>query len=207
MHKRKRQGPFQTAKPLILGSGSPRRAELLQGLGLDFRIVITNTTEAPFRQGNPEDYALEIAESKIRCVSQDFPEDWIIAADTIVVIDKHVLGKPNTKAEAHSMLRQLSGHWHVVISAFCVGHRNKGAFRKRAVQSRVKMRRLTESEIWSYIDTGEPMDKAGSYAIQGMGAFMIEEMQGSYTNVVGLPLSELVDVLLSLQIIRPTLEF
>ncbi len=189
--------------PLILASGSPRRQEFLQILGLDFRIVVSNTEEPLFAGGDPSEYVMEVSETKARIVSRSHPEHWVLGADTVVVINGKVLGKPRTTMEAAVMLEQLSGRWHEVYSGFCIVHQETGALVKEAVRSRVRMRELSAAEIASYVATGEPMDKAGGYAIQGIGAFMVDKIEGSYTNVVGLPLSELVDAMEHRGIIRP----
>ncbi|MDP2992015.1 MAG: Maf family protein [Deltaproteobacteria bacterium] len=203
MDTKKRPSPFQTTAPLILASGSPRRQDFLRTLGLKFEVVVSHVEEAPFLDGDPARYALEMAEAKARAVSCSHPRSWVVAADTIVIIGHEVLGKPKTEKEAISMLGRLSGRWHEVISAFCLLHHEKGAAYKKAVQSRVKIKRLTAAEVTSYVVTGEPMDKAGAYAVQGIGAFMVEKIEGSYTNVVGLPLSELIGAMQAVDIIRP----
>lgn len=203
MHTRKCPGPFQATSSLILASESPRRHVLLRTLGLKFKVVVSQVEEVPFTDGDPSRYALEMAEAKARAVSSIYPRNWVLAADTIVIIGCKVLGKPKSEEEAVAMLRRLSGRWHEVVSAFCLLHQEGGAECRRAVQSAVKIKRLSDAEIRSYVATGEPMDKAGAYAVQGLGAFMIEKIKGSYTNVVGLPLSELVEAMQSLGIIRP----
>ncbi|MFH1147331.1 MAG: Maf family protein [Pseudomonadota bacterium] len=203
MHKRECRGPFQTSCPLVLASGSPRRLEFLRNLGLEFRVVSSDVPEPPFDGEDPAAYALSMAESKGVFVAAMHPETWIVSADTIVVTDRQVLGKPKTSEEAASMLQSLSGRWHEVISAFCIMNQSRRKSYGKSVQSRVKFKKLTAAEIKSYVATGECMDKAGAYAVQGMGAFMIEKIQGSYTNVIGLPLCELVDGLLYFGIITP----
>lgn len=205
MRKRKHRGPFQASCPLVLASGSPRRREFLHNIGLEFRVVSSDIPEPPFEKEDPLAYALAMAEKKGIMVSGMYPESWIISADTIVVTGKQVLGKPKTAEEAAAMLRALSGRWHQVISAFCIMNQSRSQALKNSVQSRVKFKKLTAPEIKSYVATGECMDKAGAYAVQGVGAFMIEKIEGSYTNVVGLPLCELVDGLLSLGIIKPVI--
>ncbi len=120
---------------------------------------------------------------------------WVIAADTIVIINGSILGKPKNREEAMEMLRRLSGQEHWVLTGFSVYHLGKGKGDKEAVQTAVKMKTLTPAEMEWYVQTGEPFDKAGGYAIQGIGSFMIESIRGSYTNVVGLPLCELIQML------------
>lgn len=132
------------------------------------------------------DKALEIARNAA-------PRDVVIAADTVVVLGRRMLGKPGTKAEARRMLRQLSGRRHEVITGVCV---LRGGKRKAFVsRTAVRFKKLTREEIDFYVRTGEPMDKAGAYGIQGTGGFLVQEIRGSYTNVVGLPVAELLQVL------------
>lgn len=205
MYTGKCPSPFQTAASLILASESPRRQDFLRTLGLKFEVVISYLEEVPFKDGDPAQYALGMAEAKAGAVSRFHPESWVMAADTIVIIGRAVLGKPGSEQEAVAMLERLSGRWHEVISAFCLLHQDRGQVYRKVVQSRVKIRKLDLAEIMSYVATGEPMDKAGAYAVQGIGAFMVEKIQGSYTNVVGLPLSEVVEAMQALGIIIPVL--
>jgi len=170
-------------------------------------VAVSHLEEPPFTDGDPARYVLEMAEAKGRAVSGSHPRSWVVAADTIVIIGHEVLGKPKTEKEAISMLGRLSGRWHEVITAFCLLHHEKGAAYKKAVQSRVKIKKLTMAEVTSYVVTGEPMDKAGAYAVQGIGAFMVEKIAGSYTNVVGLPLSEVIEAMQAVGIIRPRVAF
>ena len=124
-----------------------------------------------------------------------YPGRWVVGADTIVCINGSILGKPKFREEAVEMLRRLSGQEHRVLTGYCVCHLEKGRSDKEAVQTVVRMKLLTPAEMEWYVRTGEPFDKAGGYAIQGTGSFMIEWIQGSYTNVVGLPLCELIRML------------
>jgi septum formation protein len=128
-------------------------------------------------------------------VGNQHPDRWIIAADTIVCVDHSILGKPKSREEAKRMLRRLSGKEHRVLTGFSVQHLERGRGDREAVQTAVKVRKLTPSEMEWYVETGEPFDKAGGYAVQGMGSFMIESIKGSYTNVVGLPVCELIQML------------
>lgn len=180
---------------LILASKSPRRYELLRQVGLDFD-VISSSVEEVFIQGEPpEEHVLRLAEAKSLEVGNKFPDRWVIAADTIVYIDRSILGKPKNQEEAKKMLRLLSGKEHRVLTGFSVHHLEKDKGEWQAVQTAVKVRKLTRNEMGWYIQTGEPFDKAGGYAIQGIGSFMIESIKGSYTNVVGLPVCELMQTL------------
>jgi septum formation protein len=138
-----------------------------------------------------------LAEAKARAVVEKSEGSWILGADTIVVLGRSVLGKPENEAQAFSMLRQLSGREHRVITGFCLIASDSKRFYSEAVLTRVTFKALGKKEILRYIATGEPFGKAGSYGIQGIGAFLVKTISGSYTNVVGLPLCALVNALLS----------
>ena len=177
--------------PLILASASPRRRELLSSLGLDFEVVVAGIDEKPWDQEKPTSYALRNASEKAREVWQRQGGDaLVLAADTIVVKDEHILEKPADADHAMSMLRQLSGRSHEVITGVCLLQARDGILREwgDAVRTAVHFRALSEDEMSAYVATGEPMDKAGSYAIQGGAAAFVEGYEGSYSNVVGLPL-------------------
>jgi septum formation protein len=178
--------------PIILASASPRRRELLATLGVDFTVRVPEVDELLNPDEAPRCFAERLAREKAAAV---VPDGVVIAADTIVVYAGKILGKPSDAAEARGMLSALSGRIHEVITGVCVA----GATRVEvfSVVTRVEFRRLTGTEIAEYVATGEPMDKAGSYAIQGGAAPMIRAIEGSYTNVVGLPLCELYEVLVS----------
>jgi septum formation protein len=180
---------------LILASKSPRRNELLKQMGFDFEVIPSRVTENFIQTEPPEEHVIRLAESKVRDVAGKYPDCWVIAADTIVYIDGSNLGKPKDREEAVQMLRRLSGQEHSVITGFSVCHLEKMKNDKEAVRTAVRMKGLTTAEIEWYVHTGEPFDKAGGYAVQGIGAFMIESIRGSYTNVVGLPLCELIQML------------
>ena len=180
---------------LILASKSPRRSELLRQVGLEFEVVPSGVEEDFVKGESPQEHVIRLAQAKARDVASKYPEHWVIAADTIVYINGSILGKPNNRQEALEMLRCLSGQEHWVLTGFAVCHLGKGKADKETVQTAVKMKNLTPAEMEWYVRTGEPFDKAGGYAIQGIGCFMIEWIRGSYTNVVGLPLCELIQML------------
>ncbi len=180
---------------LILASKSPRRYELLKQMGLDFDVIPSRIEEGIVFEEPPEQHVLRLAEAKALEVGNQYPDHWVIAADTIVYIDGFILGKPKNREEALEMLRRLSGQEHCVLTGFSVRHFGRGIGDQETVQTAVKMKPLTPVEMEWYIQTGEPFDKAGGYAIQGIGSFMIESIRGSYTNVVGLPLCELIQML------------
>jgi len=180
---------------LILASKSPRRYELLKQVGLDFEVVPSSVIEDFVRTESPQDHVVRLAEAKARQVATTYPSRWVIAADTVVYIGESILGKPQDAQEAREMLHRLSGQEHWVLTGFFACHLENGKSDKQAVETAVRMKRLTTAEVEWYIKTGEPFDKAGGYAIQGIGSFMIESIRGSYTNVVGLPLCELIQML------------
>ncbi|MBT8042644.1 MAG: septum formation inhibitor Maf [Pontiella sp.] len=177
---------------LLLASASPRRRELLSSLGLEFEIRVPQIDETPRPGENPRAFAERLAAEKAAAIHAD-SDTVVIAADTIVVLGDDILGKPTDEARAFDMLSGLSGQTHQVITGTCV--KKDKHIEVFSVSTDVFFRVLTDWEIESYIATGCPMDKAGAYAIQGGAAHMVRSISGSYTNVVGLPLCELHEVL------------
>ncbi|MBS3917699.1 MAG: septum formation inhibitor Maf [Deltaproteobacteria bacterium] len=189
---------------LILASKSPRRYDLLKQMGLDFDVIPSNVEE-DFAQGeSPREHVIRLAEAKALDVGNRFPDHWVIGADTIVYVDNIILGKPSSREEALEMLKRLSGKEHWVLTGISVHHFGKRKGDCEAVQTAVKVKTLTPVEMEWYVRTGEPFDKAGGYGIQGIGSFMIESINGSYTNVVGLPLCELMQMMSRLGALRIT---
>jgi septum formation protein len=186
--------PITTENPLVLASASPRRRDLLKQLELPFIQVSSNAKEEILR-GDPLEDAGRIAEEKARHILMTQRNHWILGADTMVVLNDRILGKPSNPEEAGSMLRFLAGKKHRVITGFSILDPAGGLSHREAVTTIVKMKELSDKEIQGYMSTGEPFGKAGSYAVQGIGAFMVESIQGSYTNVVGLPLCSLIKAL------------
>lgn len=183
---------------IILASSSPRRRELLQSVGINFRVIKPTSDEDINPGESPEDYTLRLSREKALSVAQDCEEGvYVIGADTTVVIDGEILVKPENEADARSMLLKLSGKEHRVLTAFSILKASSEVLHSEVVETRVEVKNLAAHEIQGYIMTGEPMDKAGAYGIQGIGAFMIKGISGSYTNVVGLPLVELLEALKS----------
>jgi septum formation protein len=179
----------------ILASASPRRIELLHLLGLRFEIIPSQVEEAFMKGETPREHVLRLSREKTEKASANDPDAWVMGADTIVLINGEVLGKPRTSEEAKEMLGKLSGRIHTVYTGFTVTKKRTECIISNAVESSVRFREIPEDEIAWYIQSEEPYDKAGGYAVQGMGAFFIKEIHGSYTNVMGLPLCEVVDVL------------
>ncbi len=183
---------------LILASASPRRKELLRQVGLDFTSIPSRIEEGIRGGEDFRHYPERISLEKALSVAEGLPQPkgcWVIAADTVVLIDSEILGKPRGPEEARSMLERLSGREHLVITGFSVVDARSKDFTQRSVESWVKLKRLVSEEIEGYLKTREPFDKAGGYAVQGIGSFMVERINGSYTNVVGLPICELIQVL------------
>ena len=173
-------------RTLILASTSPRRAELLRNAGLQFRVVPAEVSEDRLPDEPALDYCRRVAGDKARAVAARFPAEVVLAADTIVVVDGDVLGKPRDAKEARAMLRRISGRSHEVMTGVCLIA--DGAENIEAEITRVHVVEISEQEIADYVATGEPMDKAGAYAIQGIASRWIPRLEGCYFNVVGLPI-------------------
>lgn len=187
---------MKKSKPsLILASNSPRRSALLSQINLKFTVSPARIKEQTQSNEKPEDYVVRIALAKGNIIAKKYPNSTVIGADTIVVLENKVLGKPKTKMKAKEMLKELQGKKHKVITGISVINKSKNIVLSRAIKTGVKMKALTEKEIDGYIRTKEPLDKAGGYAIQEMGTVLIDEIKGSYTNVVGLPLNALCELL------------
>ncbi|MDN5331655.1 MAG: nucleoside triphosphate pyrophosphatase [Tepidanaerobacteraceae bacterium] len=176
---------------LILASASPRRRDLLKQVGLDFEIIPSLVDETVPPGVTPDIAAVRLAEKKAIDVAHRSKDGIVIAADTIVALDDSILGKPKDEEEARKMLESLSGRWHRVFTGIAVVDCSSLEKVTDCEQSRVKFKKLSSSEIENYIKTGEPMDKAGAYGIQGKGALLVEKIEGCYYNIVGLPLFRL----------------
>jgi len=194
----------EIAPKLILASQSPRRRDLLEQAGIDFSVIPSSFDEYSVKLSPPDIYVRQLAESKAMDISEQYPASWVIGADTIVFIDDTVLGKPDSRSEARTMLKSLSGRTHQVLTGYCVCCQIINRFFSEAVKTDVCFKKLTEREIDWYINSGEPFGKAGAYAIQGIGAFLVKRIDGSYTNVVGLPVCEVVEILINEKIIELT---
>jgi septum formation protein len=182
-------------KQIVLASVSPRRKEIFKKLGLKFRIAKSNFPEKKIREKNPLKIAKYFSRQKAHRVAARCKNCLVISADTVVFCHGKVLGKPSTKKQAIEMLKFLSGKAHYVITGFTVIDGDRNLEITKAVKTKVYFRKLSEKEIKHYVDSGEPMDKAGAYAIQGKGALFVKKIVGDYFNVVGLPLCELYGVL------------
>ena len=176
---------------LILASSSPRRSELLASLGLEFSIVPSTVPEPAYNGETPADYGKKLAMAKATSVALEVPEGLVIGADTIVVLDGQVLGKPQDPAEAREMLTRLSGQTHTVYTGIAVVDAKTREIAAETVETQVTFRSLSKEEIDDYVASGEPLDKAGAYGIQRLGGLLVSRINGCYFNVVGLPLSAL----------------
>lgn len=180
---------------IILASQSPRRKELLAALDIDFTCFHPEIDETLLPNEAPEGYALRLARAKARKAAETLGSGLYIGADTVVALDGAIFGKPRDLRDAEDILACLSGQTHSVITAYCLFDKLSNREVLKAVETRVTIKELTDVEIKDYVATLEPMDKAGAYAIQGKGKFMVEKISGSYSNVVGLPTEELVESL------------
>lgn len=179
-------------KHVVLASKSPRRKELLERLNLDFEIVVSQVDEDSYKKNTPHEYVERLAYEKANSVLQLVNEDSIIiGSDTVVVYNNHILGKPRDEKQAYEYIKKLSGNKHLVYSGLCIidNETNMNIICHEVTE--VYMKKLNNQEINSYIRTGEPLDKAGAYGIQGIGAIFVEKIVGDYYNVMGLPLNKL----------------
>ncbi len=197
------KGPFRTATDLILASASPRRERLLSGLGIRFRVVVNPEEEPLPTEGiAPEDFALGNARFKALGVGEKNPSSVTLGADTIVVLGTRILGKPRDREAAFRMLSELVDRTHVVITGCHLCWPSRDITVDIVSRTRVRLSGQPQDVIRAYVATDEPLDKAGSYAIQGMGAFMVESIEGSYTNVVGLPMDDVVKALMDMGVLE-----
>jgi septum formation protein len=198
---------------LVLASASERRKELLEKTGFTVKPMPAEIDETQLPDETPDAYVKRLARLKVLKVvdriqstlypepgatfiySRESPLRWVLGADTIVVLDNLVLGKPQSHEDAVEMLMSLQGREHIVITGFCLYDMKKSKEGLQSVQTIVKFKKMTRGEIEKYVGVGESMDKAGAYAIQGVGAYLVESIYGSYTNVVGLPLCQVIEMM------------
>lgn len=179
-------------KKIILASQSPRRKALLKQVGLNFEVIVSNFEEKIEYSLKPEELAEKFSLQKAKDVARKQKNAIIIAADTLVVFNNEILGKPKTPEKARQMLKKLSGRSHLVITGFTIIDTKSGKTVTKSVKSKVYFKKLTNQEISSYVATGEPLDKAGAYAVQEKGGLFVEKIEGDFLNIVGLPISNLV---------------
>ncbi|NJD61818.1 MAG: septum formation protein Maf [Deltaproteobacteria bacterium] len=187
---------------LILASASPRRRELLRAIGVRFRVVPSRIEEVPRPGEPPLRFVRRAAREKGEEVASRHPDAMVLSADTIVVAGRRILGKPSTRREAERMLFLLAGREHLVHTAVCLLRQVDGYRDRLCMTSRVRFRSLTREEIAAYLRTGESDDKAGAYAAQGAGTLLIDRIRGSFTNVVGLPMTQTLAMLLRSGLVR-----
>lgn len=188
--------------PLILASASPRRRYLLEQAGLKFDVVVKSVDETCPASATPEQCVKMLAHEKAHFAAKDYPKAWVIGADTIVVSNGQIYGKPESPDQAQQMLSMLSNKTHQVLTGYCICCLAKGESFSDVVVTDVVFKKLSKDEINWYLSTDEPFDKAGAYAIQGLGAFLVKSISGSYTNVVGLPVCEVIEYLMKHDVIN-----
>ena len=179
---------------LILASGSPRRKEMLSNLGIELEIIRPTSESPPMENEKPWDYAKRLSFEKLQNVRERIDKEknlYILAADTIVVIGDNIMGKPRDKNQWRRFLRELSGNWHKVYTGYTLVSPKKSY--TRVIRSKVRFINISDRLAEWYLSTGEGLDKAGGYAIQGKGSVLIKEIRGSFTNIIGLPIAEVVE--------------
>ncbi|MEE9911798.1 MAG: Maf family protein [Deltaproteobacteria bacterium] len=188
--------------PFILASASPRRLELLRSVGLKFKILPAHIDETRLAGETPRTHVRRLSRDKAQAIAGQHPQALVLGADTIVVIDGLILGKPKNKKQAREMLERLSGRQHTVFTGFTIACDGCRISRTRVVQSAVYFKAISSEEMNWYVHCDEPYDKAGGYAVQGRGASFIKAIRGSYTNVIGLPLCEVLEELKTLNAVH-----
>ncbi len=192
---------FTTCKPLILASASPRRQQFLADLGLDFTCRPADIDETPFTSETAHVFALRMAQSKAETVAERYPAAYVLGSDTVVVLNGRILGKPENDRHALRILRSLQGKTHQVMTGLSLVCRHENCSENLVRTTDVTFQHFSDSILRAYIRTGEPADKAGAYGIQGKGSFLVKTIKGSCSNVIGLPVSACVSLLLERNII------
>lgn len=187
------------SESFILASLSPRREELLRSVGLKFKIIPAHVNEEYLDGESPREHVRRLSHNKAMAIAQKNPGAWVLGADTIVVIDGLILGKPKNKKQAREMLTRLGDREHNVFTGFTLAQGTTKVYKTKVIQSAVLFKKISPEEIEWYINCDEPYDKAGGYAVQGKGAYFIKSIRGSYTNVIGLPLCEVLEELKKLK--------
>jgi len=182
-------------KKIILASASPRRKEILEKTGLKFKVDESDYEENMDIRFNPRELASRHSIGKAQAVAAKYSNALIISADTIVLLKNRIFGKPRNRKEAREMLKTLNGKAHTVITGYTILDTDTGKKTTKSVESKVFFKRLTDDEISTYIKSGEPLDKAGAYGVQGLGALIVKRIEGDFFNVMGLPLNALAESL------------
>jgi septum formation protein len=196
---------YNNSQQIILASASPRRQQYLQDIGLTFTVHTADIDEQPGADEEPDAFVVRMAREKASAIKKVFPESWIISGDTVVCLGLRILGKPVDAEDAVTQLMALSGREHCVRTGFCVTHGRRRVEIAKAVTTKVQFAPFSELTARAYVSAGESLDKAGAYAIQGVGACLVRSIEGSYSNVVGLPLYEILEVLLEYGVVEPAL--
>jgi septum formation protein len=194
---------YRNTESIILASGSPRRRQYLEDMGLVFQVQTADVDERPHADEDPADFVVRMAREKAAAVRAAFPESWVISGDTVVCLGRRILGKPVDADHAVAQLLALAGVDHRVMTGFCIAHAGRRVEIARSVTTTVRFTAFSEATARAYVAAGESLDKAGAYAIQGKGACLVEAIDGSYSNVVGLPLCEVLHVLETNGVIEP----
>lgn len=194
---------FKTQKELLLASQSPRRRQFLEALGVEFTVVVPSVDERRKATESPDLFVERMAAEKALSVAIHQPGSWVLSADTVVFVGDRVFGKPTSREDGVEMLMHLSGKEHRVVTGYCLCRLKETIQVVEHVLTRVKFVDFTEAIARSYMKSGEPLDKAGGYGIQGTGGALVAEIHGSYSNVVGLPLAETISLLQKYQVIIP----
>jgi septum formation protein len=194
---------FTTNKRLILASASPRRKKMLTKLGLEFEVLAAEVDEVVQPGEQPEEFVQRVAIEKVINIAGNHPDAWVLGADTIVVHEGEILGKPRDEKDALKVLMRLSGQMHRVYTGFCLRREQDNLSVSRVISTEVCFLAFSQEIAKAYVATGEPLDKAGAYGIQGGGGVLVEKINGSYSNVVGLPLAETIEELLHYEVIKP----
>jgi septum formation protein len=196
---------YHNSQHIILASASPRRQQYLRDMGLEFTVHTATIDESPVVDEDPAAFVVRMAREKASAIKKLYPESWVIGGDTVVCLGQKILGKPDHAEDAVNLLMALSGREHLVRTGFCVVHAGQRVEITRVVTTKVRFAPFSEGTARAYVATGESLDKAGAYAIQGVGACLVQAIDGSYSNVVGLPLCELMAVLQELGVVEPAL--
>ena len=194
---------FKTCKSLILASASPRRRQFLTDLGLTFTCLPADIDETPKTEETPTAFALRLAREKARVIAEQHPQAYVIGSDTVVTLNNRILGKPADAAHALDILHSLQGKTHQVITGLSLTCLQDNCFENLTRTTDVTFSAFSDSILRAYIKTGDPMDKAGAYGIQGKGSFLVKTIQGSCSNVIGLPLNTCTSLLLKYGVIIP----
>ncbi|MGB5685137.1 MAG: Maf family protein [Candidatus Electrothrix sp.] len=194
---------FTTCKPLILASASPRRQQFLTDFGLQFTALAADIDETPLNSEKPDAFARRMAEEKAEVIARRCPASWVIGADTVVTIEGRILGKPNDEAHALEILRSLQGKTHRVITGLSLRCVQEDCTDNLSKSTEVTFAAFNDTILSAYIQTNEPMDKAGAYGIQGKGGLLVHSITGSCSNVIGLPINTCISLLLHHNVIAP----